>query len=74
MQLGLFQLSLGILGVLILGRLNHLLIQDIHLPAVFCPADGFFAWCRFNDAPLDVVGSSNTVKTRFSAVMEMSVD
>lgn len=34
MQLGLFQLSLGILGVLILGLLNRLLIQDILLPAV----------------------------------------
>ena len=34
MQLGLFQLSLGILGVLILGLLNRLLIQDIQLPAV----------------------------------------
>ena len=33
-QLGLFQLSLGILGVLILGLLNRLLIQDIELPAV----------------------------------------
>ena len=33
MQLGLFQLSLGILGVLILGLLNRLLIQDIQLPA-----------------------------------------
>ena len=34
MQLGLLQLSLGILGVLILGLLNRLLIQDIQLPAV----------------------------------------
>ena len=34
MQLGLFRLSLGILGVLILGLLNRLLIQDIQLPAV----------------------------------------
>ena len=34
MQLGLFQLSLGILGVLILGLLNRLLIQDIQVPAV----------------------------------------
>ena len=34
MQLGLFQLSFGILGVLILGLLNRLLIQDIQLPAV----------------------------------------
>ena len=34
LRLGLFQLSLGILGVLILGLLNHLLIQDIQLPAV----------------------------------------
>ena len=34
MQLGLFQLSLGIFGVLILGLLNRLLIQDIQLPAV----------------------------------------
>ena len=34
MQLGLFQLSLGIFGVLILGLLNRLLIQDIELPAV----------------------------------------
>ena len=34
MQLGLFQLSLGILVVLILGLLNRLLIQDIQLPAV----------------------------------------
>ena len=33
LQLGLFQLSLGILGVLILGLLNRLLIQDIQLPA-----------------------------------------
>ena len=33
MQLGLFQLSLGILGVLILGLLNRLLIQDIQVPA-----------------------------------------
>lgn len=33
-QLGLFQLSLGILGVLILGLLNCLLIQDIQVPAV----------------------------------------
>ena len=32
-QLGLFQLSLGILGVLILGLLNRLLIQDIQVPA-----------------------------------------
>ena len=34
MQLGLFQLSLGVLGVLILGLLNRLLIQDIQVPAV----------------------------------------
>ena len=34
MQLGLFQLSFGLLGVLILGLLNRLLIQDIQLPAV----------------------------------------
>ena len=34
MQLGLLQLSLGILGVLILGLLSRLLIQDIQLPAV----------------------------------------
>ena len=34
MQLGLFQLSLGILGVLILGLLNRLLIQDIQVPEV----------------------------------------
>ena len=34
LQLGLFQLSLGILGVLILGLLNRLLIQDIQVPAV----------------------------------------
>ena len=34
MQLGLFQLSLGILGVLILGLLSRLIIQDIQLPAV----------------------------------------
>ena len=34
MQLKLLQLSLGILGVLILGLLNRLLIQDIQLPAV----------------------------------------
>ena len=34
LRLGLFQLSLGILGVLILGLLNRLLIQDIQLPAV----------------------------------------
>ena len=32
--MGLFQLSLGILGVLILGLLNRLLIQDIQVPAV----------------------------------------
>ena len=32
-HLGLFQLSLGILGVLILGLLNRLLIQDIQVPA-----------------------------------------
>ena len=34
MQLGLFQLSLGILGVLLLGLLNRLSIQDIQLLAV----------------------------------------
>ena len=34
LQLGLFQLSLGILGILILGLLNRLLIQDIQLTAV----------------------------------------
>ena len=34
LQLGLFQLSLGILGVLILGLFNRLLIQDIQVPAV----------------------------------------
>lgn len=34
LRLGLFQLSLGILGVLILGLLNRLLIQDIQVPAV----------------------------------------
>ena len=34
MRLGLFHLSLGILGVLILGLLNRLLIQDIQVPAV----------------------------------------
>ena len=34
LRLGLFQLSLGILGVLILGLLNRLLIQDIRVPAV----------------------------------------
>ena len=34
LRLGLFQLSLGILGVLILALLNRLLIQDIQLPAV----------------------------------------
>ena len=34
MQLGLFQLSLVILGVLIVGLLNRLLIQDIQLPAL----------------------------------------
>ena len=34
MQLGLFHLSLGIHGVLFLGLLNRLLIQDIKLPAV----------------------------------------
>ncbi len=34
LQLGLFQLCLGILGVLILGLLNRLLIQDIQVPAV----------------------------------------
>ncbi len=32
--MGLFQLSLGILGVLILGLLNRLLIQDIQDTAV----------------------------------------
>ncbi len=32
--MGLFQLSLGILRVLILGLLNRLLIQDIQVPAV----------------------------------------
>ena len=34
LRLGLFQLSLGILGVLILGLLNRLLIQEIQAPAV----------------------------------------
>ncbi|WP_392348016.1 hypothetical protein [Parasynechococcus sp.] len=34
LRLGLFQLSLGILGVLILGLLNCLLIHDIQVPAV----------------------------------------
>ena len=34
LRLGLFQLSLGILGILILGLLNRLLIQDIQVPAV----------------------------------------
>ena len=34
LRLGLFQISLGILGVLILGLLNRLLIQDIQVPAV----------------------------------------
>ena len=34
MPLGLLQLSLGILGVLSLGLLNRLLMQDIQLPAV----------------------------------------
>ena len=34
LQLGLFQLSLGILGVLILGPLNRLFIQDIQVPKV----------------------------------------
>ena len=33
LRLGLFQLSLGILGVLTLGLLNRLLIQDLQLPA-----------------------------------------
>jgi len=33
LRLGLFQLSLGILGVLTLGLLNRLLIQDIQVPA-----------------------------------------
>ena len=33
MQLGLFQLSFGLLSVLILGLLNRLLIQDIQVPA-----------------------------------------
>ena len=33
LRLGLFQLSLGILGVLILGLLNRLLIQDIQVLA-----------------------------------------
>ena len=33
-RLGLFQLSLGILGVLVLGLMNRLLIQEIQLPAV----------------------------------------
>ena len=33
-RLGLFQLSLGILSVLVLGLLNRLLIQEIQLPAV----------------------------------------
>lgn len=34
LRLGLFHLSLGILGVLILGLLNRLLIQDIQVPVV----------------------------------------
>ena len=34
LRLGLFQLSLGIFGVLILGLLNRLLIQDIQVPVV----------------------------------------
>ena len=33
-RLGLFQLSLGILGVLMLGLFNRLLIKEIGLPAV----------------------------------------
>ena len=33
LRLGLFQLSLGILGVLILGLLNRLLITDIGVSA-----------------------------------------
>ena len=32
-RLGLFQLSLGVLGVLTLGLLNRVLIQDIQIPA-----------------------------------------
>ena len=32
-RLGLFQLSLGILGVLMLGLFNRLLIEEIGLPA-----------------------------------------
>ena len=34
LRLGLFQLSLGILGVITLGLLNRLLIEEIQLPAV----------------------------------------
>ena len=33
LRLGLFQLSLGILGVLMLGLLNRLLIAEVGLPA-----------------------------------------
>ena len=33
LQLGLFQLSFGILSVLILGLFNRLLIEEIQLPA-----------------------------------------
>ena len=78
MQLGLFQLSLGILGVLILGLLNRLLIQDIQLPAVLADLALLLMVCFLGPAlmtrRLDVVGFRNTVKTRFSDVMDMAVD
>ena len=52
-QLGLFQLSLGILGVLILGLLNRLLIQDIHQAGRFLGVLCLFTFSMFlNDAVL----------------------
>ena len=59
LRLGLFQLSLGILGVLILGLLNRLLIHDIQLLAALAVSGqqlmGFTrAWFghRFDRIPL----------------------
>ena len=45
LRLGLFQLSLGILGVLMLGLCNRLLIAEIGLPAAVVA----FAWVSAAD-------------------------
>ena len=56
-RLGLFQLSLGILSVLVLGLLNRLLIQEIQLPAVLAAL-----------APQKNMTSSDCVQYRFYRV------